>query len=369
MSERSRLDPIMIVGNSGQEHVGSHLCRAAEELHLTVHFADTRGANGGWLTQKASWNLLQRRPARLHAFSRSVADLCAQYRPRILLSTGFAPIAGPDLDRIGSLGAYRVNYLTDDPWNPAQRAPWFLRAIRSYDEVLSTRRANLSELRALGCRRVGYLPFGYAPHMYFSEQLAPDRMRALETDIMFAGGADTDRLPYITALAEAGFHVGLYGAYWERFAETRGLTHGFQSPTVVRAAVAAAKVVLCLVRRANRDGTCMRTFEVPAVGACMLVEKTDEHLDLFGPEGQAVLYFDTIPEMIEKTRWLLEHQTERRRLRDAAHRVIVGGEHTYRDRLAAIIQRADTSRSRGGPIPRLEPSAKVEGIRLGQSTE
>jgi spore maturation protein CgeB len=90
----------------------------------------------------------------------------------------------------------------------------------------------------------------------------------------------------------------------------------------------------------------------------MLVEKTDEHLDLFGPEGQAVLYFDTIPEMIEKTRWLLEHETERGRLRDAAHRVIVGGKHTYRDRLASIIQCADTRRSPGGQIPRLQPSAK-----------
>src|SRR5271167_478270 len=116
MSEALRLDSIMIVGNSGQEHVGSHLRRAAEELRLTVQFADTREADGGWLTQKASWHLLRRRPARLRAFGRHVANLCAENRPRILLSTGFAPISGADLDRIGALGIYRVNYLTDDPW-------------------------------------------------------------------------------------------------------------------------------------------------------------------------------------------------------------------------------------------------------------
>lgn len=340
MSERSRLDPIIIVGNSGQEHVGSHLCRAAEELHLTVRFADTCGANGGWLTQKASWHLLQRRPARLHPFSRSVADLCAEFRPRILLSTGFAPVTGADLDRIGSLGVYRVNYLTDDPWNPAQRAPWFLRAIRGYDEVLSTRRANLSELRALGCRRVGYLPFGYAPHMHFPEPITPDRMRALESDVIFAGGGDLDRVPYIAALAAAGLRVALYGGYWDQFAETRQLARGLKSPAFVREAITAAKVALCLVRRANRDGVCMRTFELPAVGAAMLVERTEEHVELFGIEGQAVLYFGGIPEMIEKAHWLVEHEAERCRLKEAAHRLIVTGNHSYRDRLASILERA-----------------------------
>lgn len=338
MTEGGRLDPIMIVGNSGQEHVGSHLCRAAEELRLTVHFADTCGANGGWLTQKASWHLLKRRPARLIPFSRSVADLCAEYRPGILLSTGFAPIAGADLDRIGSLGVYRVNYLTDDPWNPAQCAPWFLRAVRGYDEVLSTRRANLSELRALGCRRVGYLPFGYAPHMHFSEPLAPDRMRALESDVIFAGGGDRDRVPYIAALAAAGLRIALYGGYWDQFAETRKLAQGLKSPAFVREAITAAKVALCLVRRANRDGVCMRTFELPAIGAAMLVERTEEHVELFGPEGHAVLYFGGVPEMIEKAHWLVEHEAERCRLKEAAHHLIVTGNHSYRDRLASILE-------------------------------
>jgi spore maturation protein CgeB len=338
MSERSRLDSLMIVGDSGPEHVGSHLHLAAAELGLTVHLADTREAQGGWLAQKASWRLFQKRPARLDRFSRRVVDLCAECRPSVLLSTGFAPVTGPDLDRIGALGTYRVNYLTDDPWNPAQRAPWFLRAVRSYDEVLSTRRANLSDLRALGCRGVGYLPFGYAPHMHFPEHIAPERMRAIESDVIFAGGADRDRVPYVTALAADGLRLGLYGGYWDRFAGTRKLTQGIKSPAFIREAIAAAKVALCLVRRANRDGVCMRTFEVPAVGAAMLVERTEEHVELFGAEGQAVLYFGAIPEMIEKARWLIAHDVERLRLKENAHRLIVAGNHTYRDRLVSILE-------------------------------
>jgi spore maturation protein CgeB len=356
MTELNRVTTLVLVGDARPEHIGTHFLHAGRELGLTIHFAEVREARGSSIMRRIGWHLAGRRPGRLGQFSRRVLDICARYKPDVLLTTGFAPVTAGSLNRIGSLGIYRINYLTDDPWNPAQHAPWFLQALKEYDEVLSTRRANMGDLGTLGCKRVGYLPFGFAPDLYFPEHLSPERNSELETDIMFAGGADTDRLPYITALAGAGFHVGLYGMYWERFAETRELARGFQSPTIVRAAVAAAKVVLCLVRRANRDGTCMRTFEVPAVGACMLVEKTGEHLDLFGPEGQAVLYFDNIPEMIEKTRWLLDHPTERERLNAAAHRLIVGGEHTYRDRLAAIIQCADASRSVSGRVRQLQPT-------------
>jgi spore maturation protein CgeB len=358
MTEGNRLTSLLIVGDASREHVGTHLLHAARDLRLNVHFADVREAHGSSMVRRICWHFLQHRPGRLGAFSQRVVQMCAVQRPAVVLTTGFAPITAEGLIKIGLMGACRINYLTDDPWNPAQRAPWFLRALKEYDGVFSTRRANLEDLRNLGCKRVGHLPFAFAPDLYFQEFPSAETRSQLETDIMFAGGADSDRLPYIAALAGAGFRVGLYGQYWERFAETRNLTHGYQSPACVRTAVAAAKVALCLVRRANRDGTCMRTFEVPAMGACMLVEKTEEHLELFGPEGQAVLYFDTIAEMIEKTRWLLEHETERSRLKEAAHRLIVGGEHTYLDRLTAILQSANTSRSMDSPASRLQPSAR-----------
>jgi spore maturation protein CgeB len=106
-------------------------------------------------------------------------------------------------------------------------------------------------------------------------------------------------------------------------------------------AISTAKVALCLVRRANRDGHVMRTFEVPAIGACMLTEDTEEHREIFGEEGKAVVYFRPILEMIEKLRWLLDHDDERQRLAEAAYRLIVNGRNTYKDRLLTMLELAD----------------------------
>ena len=73
------------------------------------------------------------------------------------------------------------------------------------------------------------------------------------------------------------------------------------------------------------------------MGACMLTEDTEEHRDIFGPEGEAVCYFSSIEELVEKAKWLSrEHQT-RQRLAERAHRTVVDGRHTYRDRLVEML--------------------------------
>jgi spore maturation protein CgeB len=331
---------LLIVGNSGEEHLGSHLRHAAAELGIQAEFADAGNASGGAMVRRLNWRFRGHRPGLLGRFSADLVEMCSRIRPETILTTGIAPVAAEALEKIGSLGIRRVNLLTDDPFNPAHRSPWFFRALRHYDEVLSTRKANITELREIGCREIGYLPFGYAPHLHFDPLISDARGQELESDVVFAGGADADRIPSIAALDRAGLTVALYGGYWERYPETRRLGRGIKSPAFVRDAVAAAKIALCLVRRANRDGTCMRTFELAAIGAAMLVEKTDEHLELFGPEGRSVLYFDGIPEMVEKARALLADQPERTRLKKAAHRLIIEGGHAYRDRLAAILNHA-----------------------------
>jgi spore maturation protein CgeB len=81
----------------------------------------------------------------------------------------------------------------------------------------------------------------------------------------------------------------------------------------------------------------MRTFEVPAVGSCMLTEDTPEHREIFGQDGEAVVYFNTVTEMVEKTHWLLHHDQERQRLAQNAHLLITQGQNTYGDRLKTML--------------------------------
>lgn len=327
------------MGHFGEEHVGAHLSRSASALGLDLKLCDVTEASGGPIWRvRFDWWLREHRPSRLKPFSQKVFLACQEFRPHWMLCTGIAPLEARTVRAIGPYGIQRLNYLTDDPWNPALRASWFLKALPLYDHVFTTRQANIDDLKRLRVQEVSYLPFAYAPEVHFPQPPATEKERApYACDLVFAGGADRDRIPWISAVVKAGFHVGLYGGYWDRFPETRAQARGHIEPMALRQAVGAAKVALCLVRRANRDGHSMRSFELPAMGACLLTEDTKEHREIFGQEAEAVVYFRTIDEMVKKLRWLLADEAERRRLAQAAYRRITQGQHTYRNRLKVML--------------------------------
>jgi hypothetical protein len=330
--------PLLIVGNPTPFHIGSHLREAAQTLSIAAAIEDTRAAfDAPWPVLQVNWRLLGRRPPRLAEFSRRVEQRCQADPPRWLLATGAAPLTAGALQRLGHLGIERLSFLTDDPWNPAQRAGWLLDALPHYDQVFTPRRANMDDLRRLGCPQVHYLPFAYAPHVHFPQAAPPEEQSSFACDLLFYGGADKDRLPVVSALLKSGLDVHLYGGYWDRHAATRPAYKGHADPATLRKAVAGAAITLCLVRRANRDGHVMRTFEAPAMGGCMLVEDTAEQRALLGEEGAAVLYFANEEELMAKAASLLAHPEQRLRLAGAAHAAITQGGHTYAHRLATML--------------------------------
>ncbi len=247
-------DSLAIVGNPEAVHVGAHFLEAGQTLGLKVNILDVRRAyDGPWWIAKANWWLNGRRPTRLGAFSAYVLEECTRLKPRWLLATGTAPLDRRALEGLAKLGIRLFSYLTDDPWNPALRAPWFMKLLPLYHQVFSTRRANLDDLRRHGCREVFYLPFAYSPMLHHPETLN-DGERQEGADLIFAGGGDRDRVPYLAACIQGGFRVHLHGGYWERFPATRTQALGMLGPTELRQSVCSAKVSLCLVSALTATG-------------------------------------------------------------------------------------------------------------------
>jgi spore maturation protein CgeB len=344
---------LVLVGNFERGHVGHSLEQAARQLQIQVLPLDTSEAvaTPRWLT-RINWHLRGHRPPRLERFSAKVVQSCREFEPDILLSTGSAPLSARSLEQIRKLGVVCINYSTDDPWNASLRSAWFFRALRHYNVIFSPRHRNLQQLREIGAPTVEYLPFGYDPELYYPEELDAATRHRLSCDVLFVGGGDPDRLPFIRALIQKEMNVALYGGRWERERDTRPFARGIANPDMIRRATLAAKVNLCLVRRVNRDGHVMRSFEGAAMGACMLAEDTPDHREIFGPEGEAALYFSTMGEMTTKAGWLIANADERATLGRAARVRIESRRDTYRDRLATMLGMTQTgglSRQSGLP--------------------
>jgi spore maturation protein CgeB len=340
---------LLIVGFTQPGHMGDYLASAARQLGLDHRVLDAADAQAkSRLGRSIEWRLCGKRPAQLKRFAGRVLDTCAVTRYDFVLTTGSAPLDRSHIEKLRDLGAKLINYSTDDPWNPAVRAPWFFSALPSYDAIFTPRRANVDDFRACGVREVHYLPFAFDPevHRPWPENTAT----GAPSDVLFVGGCDADRLPLISALIDAGLDLALFGGYWDGHSKTRRHWRGLANQDTIRSVSAAARICLCLVRRSNRDGHVMRSFEAAAIGGCILAEDTADHRELFGPDDHAVRYFKTTAEMVEQSKLLLADADARRRLSIRLRERLLAGKHTYADRLTTMLQSSNadelSSRSR-----------------------
>jgi spore maturation protein CgeB len=78
----------------------------------------------------------------------------------------------------------------------------------------------------------------------------------------------------------------------------------------------------------------MRLFETTGVGACLLTDWKENLSDLFEPDKE-VLTYRSAAECVEKVKYILEHEDERRAIAAAGQRRTLR-EHTFENRAARI---------------------------------
>ena len=71
----------------------------------------------------------------------------------------------------------------------------------------------------------------------------------------------------------------------------------------------------------------------------MLAERTDEHLALF-EEGIEAEYFDSNEELLDKVRYYLSHEDERKRIAAAGRERCVRSGYSNEDRLSKMLETA-----------------------------
>ncbi len=327
---------VLLVGNGETIHLGHHYLEAAGSLGVQAELLDVRDAKSSIpFLDKIAWRLREKRPARLPRFQRQVLSTFTRFRPRLVLFLGNNFVEKDLLQALKVSGATTGVFLSDNPWNPLHRTSWFLESLPLYDFVFNPRSEVESELLKVGCARVHRVAFGYSPSLHFPAVLNAEEQPQYESDLLFFGGADSDRIPYLDALIRAGIRPRLYGGYWDQHPVTRPFAAGMGRVEELPKLVAGAKVCLNLVREANRDGHVMRSFELPAMNACVLAQRTPDHLEYFGE--QSLAYFDSLDSLVRQTKHLLENSALRKELSKNALARVRSGHHSYADRLGQVL--------------------------------
>jgi spore maturation protein CgeB len=294
---------------------------------------------GRSIIHKALYRALRRSPLSSSQLNRTLLEAALQFRPNVVLVVKGAYIKPSVLHQIKEMTkAILINYATDDPFNPKVTTPDLVKAIPCYDFYISTKSAIVEDLKAAGARAVSYLPFGYKSSLHFPEApVSTEEKQRFAADVAFIGVADDERLSYIKPLTRIKhLSLALYGPNWTRYNRLKPFVRGPAVGRDYRLALGGAKIALGLLRKANRDGHTMRSFEIPACGAFMLAERTDEHLEILR-EGRDAEFFSTADELVEKIRYYLQHDSERQRIAASGHQRITEGGHTYAHRLCQIL--------------------------------
>ena len=296
-----------------------------------------------WI-HKVAYRVLARRPLGYWSFNRSLVEVACDFQPDVVLVVKGAYISPDALRQIkASTRAVLINYATDDPFNPLVTTRSLVKSIRLYDVYACTKRCIMCDIQRAGCKKVIFVPFGYKPSVHFPEKpVTAEEKQRFASDVVFVGGCDRDRVAYFERLVHElpDIRLHLYGGYWDRHPVLRRYHRGFARGRDYRLALSSAKIAINLVRHANRDGHVMRSFEIPACGAFMLAERTEEHLELFEEDREAA-FFGSPEELVEKVRYYLIHDSERERIAKAGYRLITSGNHTYRDRLLEMLRAAE----------------------------
>jgi spore maturation protein CgeB len=232
-----------------------------------------------------------------------------------------------------------VGFSPDDMMNPANQSRHFLRGLHLYHCFITNKSYNVAELKALGCPRVVFMDNGFDPATHRPVPVTADERKRLGGPVGFIGQWEPDRARSLRSLARAGVPVRVWGYTWERMrAVPPGLV--LENRPVwgedYAKAICAFDINLCFLRKVNRDRQTTRSLEIPACGAFMLAERTDEHLRLF-EEGKEAEFFSDDRELLAKTRYFLEHPQERLKIAQGGYDRCIRSGYSYPERLRKVL--------------------------------
>lgn len=281
--------------------MASSLYRAATSLRLQGEMFNVYDYQSKFrIINKAYWEFFKEpaHASRLNGdLSRCISKIKAT-QPVLLISVGAAPISSKTLREFSALErkVFKVHFSCDDPWSVQHYSSKAVSSFRYYDLILTPRTSNILDFQRHGCERVEWCPFGYDPELIEKPELQKKNRKTA----LFVGGADEERASFLQQFVRGGAELSLVGSYWHRFPPLGEHSHGQLPPKEVSTRTREALVNICLTRKSNRDGHVMRSIEIGASAGCLLAERTEEHLQIFGVEGDAALYFDTANEAVEK---------------------------------------------------------------------
>jgi spore maturation protein CgeB len=236
--------------------------------------------------------------------------------------------------------------------------PYLPRTLRRYDHVFNTKTYGIADMKsALGIANVSLVPPGYDPDLHRPLSLREDERTMFSCDVAFIGTWSPKKEKLLSALKTIlpELDLRIWGCQWER-RSARNLDasvtgRGATGDDYVKA-ICGAKICLGLLSEirpgaSSGDLITARTFQIPACGTLMLHERNAE-VAIYFEEDIEVGFFSGVEELAAKIARYLQNDAERVRVADAGLRRSRRNGYSIEERLGAVLEWLEHSRSPTG---------------------
>jgi spore maturation protein CgeB len=282
-------------------------------------------------------------PAIVNEFGRFIKREARIFKPHLVFVFKGEMVLPEVLRDCRRQGALTFNFYPD--WDFYGQYRWlgnnYPACVREYDCVFTPKSYHFDLYRSAGARRVEFLPYAYDPWCHFPVEVSPEENGLYASDVVFVGTWGKRRAQLMEDLVrlDDSMDLTIWGNQWDKLAVDSPLRRHVKMHPAYGAmqgkVFGASRIALAFLT--NPDLHTARTFEIPAYGAFMLAERTEEHTKFFR-EGEEIACFNGLEELREKIDYYLAHDEERRAIARAGFKKVTTQGNSYVDRMQYVLK-------------------------------
>ena len=220
---------------------------------------------------------------------------------------------------------------------------FFLKTLSLYNFIVTTKSSDIDIYKKYHAKKIIFSYQGIDEKNFLDYGLSINE-NYLKSEVVFIGDYGKDRAKTIKFLIEANVPIKIFGFNWNRYKFFKSFYFGPAMADDYFKVLNNAKIALGFLNKEVGDTYTTRSLEIPAAGALLIAEETEDHKKLFEENKEAV-FFKNKNELLEKIEYYLLNNEKRKEIAKSGRTRMRQHDFTWKSNIKKIFFELDNDTS------------------------